>query len=93
MSVPTLPPPSLVVDSTDDTHFSSSTMLRDGRPVTIRLMSPDDKEKLVANPRVQARRATTAQSAMAERIGDLVSAPAGKAPRLDGVRKTTAVQA
>ncbi|HEX5674096.1 MAG TPA: GNAT family N-acetyltransferase [Azonexus sp.] len=35
-------------DSIDDTQFSRPATLRDGRPVTIRLMHPDDKDKLVA---------------------------------------------
>jgi RimJ/RimL family protein N-acetyltransferase len=32
----------------DDTKFSRSAALRDGRAVTIRLMRPDDKDKLIA---------------------------------------------
>ncbi len=32
----------------DDTPFGRSITLRDGRPATIRLMRPDDKDKLVA---------------------------------------------
>ncbi|HEX4234698.1 MAG TPA: GNAT family N-acetyltransferase [Caldimonas sp.] len=32
----------------DDHHFSASAALRDGTPVTIRVMRPDDKERLAA---------------------------------------------
>ncbi|HMO45298.1 MAG TPA: GNAT family N-acetyltransferase [Rubrivivax sp.] len=31
----------------DDFHFEAAAALRDGRPVTIRLMRPDDKQRLI----------------------------------------------
>ena len=34
--------------TSDDSHYSVPGALRDGTPVTIRLMRPDDKDKLVA---------------------------------------------
>lgn len=74
-------------------HFSKATTQRDGRPVTIQLIRPDDKDRLVADPRAQPGRAGTAQRAMARRIRDLVAVPAGKAPRLDEVRRRTVSRA
>lgn len=35
-------------DADDDRHFSEALTLRNGTPVTIRVMRPDDKERLVA---------------------------------------------
>jgi pimeloyl-ACP methyl ester carboxylesterase len=50
-------------------------------------------DRLLADPRVQAGRATSAQRAMARRIRDLLSVPAGKAPHLDEVRRRTVSRA
>ena len=36
------------MNDVDDHNFSTSAALRDGTPVTIRVMRPDDKERLVA---------------------------------------------
>lgn len=36
-----------MTDAIDDARFSLPATLRDGRPVTIRLMRPDDKDKLI----------------------------------------------
>ena len=35
-------------EAQDDVRFSQQATLRDGRPITIRMMRPDDKERLVA---------------------------------------------
>jgi GNAT superfamily N-acetyltransferase len=36
-----------MTETADDFHFEQAATLRDGRPVTIRLMRPDDRQRLI----------------------------------------------
>lgn len=68
----------------DDFHFSETARLRDGRPVTIRLMRPDDKQRLIdAFAKLDRQSIYTRFFSYRK---ELPEGPLNRIDRIDGVR-------